>query len=118
MIDNVNGPKAIAEAHNNIWFSAGVHPHEAGREPDATNIDAILTAANHPECVAIGEAGLDYFYDYATPQQQENSFRAQITVARKLDLPIIVHARDADDDMAAILEDEMKRDLFVALCIV
>ena len=74
--------------------------------------DAIREAANHPKCVAIGEAGLDYFYDYATPQQQAESFRAQIAVARELDLPIIVHARDADDDMAAILEDEMEKGAF------
>jgi TatD DNase family protein len=105
-------PKALAEAHNNIWCSVGVHPHEAGSEPDAANIDAILASADHPKCVAIGEAGLDYFYDYASPKQQEDSFRAQIAVARCLDLPIIVHARDADSDVAAILENEMKKGAF------
>ena len=107
-----DAPKALAEAHDNIWCSVGIHPHQASSEPDAANIDAILAAADHPKCVAIGEAGLDYFYDYATPQQQEDSFRAQIEVARQLDLPIIVHARDADDDMAMILEDEMEKGPF------
>ena len=102
-------PKALAEAHDNIWCSVGIHPHEAGSEPDAANIDAILASADHPKCVAIGEAGLDYFYDYASPKQQEDSFRAQIAVARCLDLPIIVHARDADNDVAAILENEMEK---------
>ena len=105
-------PKALAEAHDNIWCSVGIHPHEAGSEPDAANIDAILASADHPKCVAIGEAGLDYFYDYATPKQQEDSFRAQIAVARCLDLPIIVHARDADNDVAAILENEMEKGAF------
>jgi TatD DNase family protein len=105
-------PKALAEAHDNIWCSVGIHPHEAGSEPDAANIDAILASADHPKCVAIGEAGLDYFYDHASPKQQEDSFRAQIAVARCLDLPIIVHARDADNDVAAILENEMEKGAF------
>ena len=105
-------PKALAEAHHNIWCSVGIHPHEASTEPDAANIDAILASADHPKCVAIGEAGLDYFYDYASPKQQETSFRAQISVARSLDLPIIVHARDADSDVAAILENEMGKGAF------
>ena len=111
-LSTADAPKAIAAAHDNVWCSVGIHPHEAGNEPDAASIDAIRAAANHPKCVAIGEAGLDYFYDYATPQQQADSFRAQIAVARELDLPIIVHARDADDDMAAILEDEMEKGAF------
>ena len=105
-------PKALAESYDNIWCSVGIHPHEAGSEPDAANIDAILASADHPKCVAIGEAGLDYFYDYASPKQQEDSFRAQIAVARCLDLPIIVHARDADNDVAAILENEMEKGAF------
>ena len=111
-LSTADAPKAIAAAHDNVWCSVGIHPHEAGNEPDAANVDAIRAAANHPKCVAIGEAGLDYFYDYATPQRQAASFRAQIAVARELDLPIIVHARDADDDMAAILEDEMEKGAF------
>ena len=111
-LSTADAPKAIAAAHDNVWFSVGIHPHEAKNEPDAANTDAIRKAANHPKCVAIGEAGLDYFYDYATPQQQADSFRAQIAVARELDLPIIVHARDADNDMAAILEDEMEKGAF------
>ena len=105
-------PKALAEAHDNIWCSVGIHPHEAGSEPDAANIDAIFASADHPKCVAIGEAGLDYFYDYASPKKQEDSFRAQIAVARCLDLPIIVHAREADNDVAAILENEMEKGSF------
>ena len=104
--------KKIAETFDNVWCSVGVHPHEAGNEADACNIDAIKTAADHPKCVAIGEAGLDYFYDYGRPDQQAASFRAQITAARDMRLPIIVHSRDADDDMAAILEEEMQQGAF------
>ena len=107
-----DAPKTLAESYDNIWCSVGIHPHEAASEPDAANIEAILAAADHPKCVAIGEAGLDYFYGYATPKQQEDSFRAQIAVARQLSLPIIVHARDADDDVATILEDEMEKGAF------
>jgi TatD DNase family protein len=107
-LSTADAPKKIAEAHENIWCSVGIHPHNADSEPDACNIDAIRSAADHPKCVAIGEAGLDYFYDHGHPDRQAASFRAQIAVARQLGLPIIVHARDADDDMAAILEDEMK----------
>ena len=94
-----NAPREIAEAHDNVWFSIGVHPHEAANEPLSCDRDAFLAAANHPKCVAIGEAGLDYFYDYAPREKQAESFRVQIGVARQLGLPIIVHARDADEDV-------------------
>ncbi len=73
---------------------------------------ALVNLASHPKCVAIGEAGLDYFYDYAPRQAQADSFRTQIRAARDLGLPIIVHARDADEDMADILESEMKKGAF------
>ena len=105
-------PRRIAEAHDNVWFSVGVHPHEAGNEEDACNVDAFIKAADHPKCVAIGEAGLDYHYDYAPRDRQAESFRAQITAARELDLPIIVHAREADADIANIIEDEMEKGAF------
>ena len=105
-------PRRIAEAHDNVWFSVGVHPHEAGNEEDACNVDAFIKAADHPKCVAIGEAGLDYHYDYAPRYRQAESFRAQITAARELDLPVIVHAREADADIANIIEDEMGKGAF------
>lgn len=110
-----DGPRQIAEAHDNVWFSVGVHPHEAAREPLACDHDAFALAADHPKCVAIGEAGLDYFYDYAPREQQAQSFRTQIAVARQLGLPVIVHARDADEDMANIIEDEMKKGEFAGV---
>lgn len=108
-LSTADKPKAIAEAHEHIWCSVGIHPHEAENEPLACDVDAITKAANHPKVVAIGEAGLDYFYDNAPRDLQAKSLRAQITVARALGLPIIIHARDADDDMADILEDEYRK---------
>ena len=107
-----DGPRLIAEQHKNIFFSVGIHPHEAANEPDACNETLIHEKAMHPKCVAIGEAGLDYYYDHAPRALQAKSFRAQISVARALDLPIIVHARDADDDVASIIEDEYKKGPF------
>jgi len=85
----IDGPRGIAEANENV-----------------------LEAGAHPKCVAIGEAGLDYHYDYAPRDMQAASFRAQITAARELGLPVIVHAREADDDIADIIEDEMKKGEF------
>ena len=107
-----DAPKKIAETYDNVWCSVGIHPHEAGNEVNACNVNAIKAAADHPKCVAIGEAGLDYYYDYGRPDQPAESFRAQITAAREMTLPIIVHSRDADEDMATILEEEMKRGAF------
>ncbi|MDC3312076.1 TatD family hydrolase [Alphaproteobacteria bacterium] len=101
--------QAIAEKYENVFFSAGIHPHEASSELDACNLNAIIEAATHPKCVAIGEAGLDYFYQYAPRQKQQDSFRVQIEAARKLNLPIIIHSRDADEDMANIIEEEFKK---------
>ena len=108
-LSTADAPKAIAEAHEHIWCSVGIHPHEAENEPLSCDVDAIKKAADHPKCVAIGEAGLDYFYDNAPRERQALSLRAQIQVARELDLPIIIHSRDADEDMAAILEDEYQK---------
>ena len=99
-------PRQLAESHANIWFSVGCHPHEAGREAEACNTGLFIEQARHPKCVAIGECGLDYYYDYAPRDQQAASFRAQIEAARQLDLPVIIHARDADADMIALIEEE------------
>ena len=82
-----DGPQKIAEQHDNVWFSVGVHPHEADNEPQACDLDAFLKAADHPKCVAIGEAGLDYFYDNSPRQAQADSFRVQIEAARRLGVP-------------------------------
>ena len=114
-LSTADRPRRIAESYDNVWFSAGIHPHEAGNEAQACDIDAIMAAADHPRCVAIGEAGLDYHYDYAPRERQAASFRAQITAARQLGLPIIVHAREADQDIAEIIEDEMDKGAFTGV---
>ena len=103
--------KKIAETFDNVWYSVGIHPHEAGNEENACNINAIKAAADHPKCVAIGEAGLDYFMIIVDLINKPPA-RTQIAVARDMRLPIIVHSRDADEDMAVILEDEISRGTF------
>lgn len=111
-LDTAHKPRQLAESYDNIWFSVGIHPHEAEKDPQACDYNALVKLASHDKCVAIGEAGLDYFYDYAPRQAQADSFRTQIRAARDLGLPIIVHARDADEDMADILESEMEKGAF------
>ena len=111
-LDTAHKPRQLAESYDNIWFSVGIHPHEAEKDPRACDYNALVNLASHEKCVAIGEAGLDYFYDYAPRRAQADSFRTQIKAARDLGLPIIVHARDADEDMADILESEMEKGTF------
>jgi TatD DNase family protein len=100
-----DGPRKLAESADNIWFTAGVHPNHAQDQDDFDNLDAYRAAVDHPRCVGIGEAGLDYFYDRADPARQMASFRAQLTVAIETGLPIVIHSRDADEDMADTLEE-------------
>lgn len=97
--------RAIAEAHPEVWCSVGTHPHNAGEE-DGISADELVALSRHPRCVAIGEAGLDYFYDKAPRDAQARGFRTHIEAARRTGLPLVIHARDADADIAAILEDE------------
>ena len=97
--------RAIAEAYPEVWCSVGTHPHNAGEE-DGISADELVALSAHPRCVAIGEAGLDYFYDKAPREAQARGFRTHIEAARRTGLPLVIHARDADADIAAILEDE------------
>jgi TatD DNase family protein len=106
--------RAISERFPNVWHSIGTHPNHAAKEPDVT-LQEVLEAAKHPRCVAIGEAGLDYHYDYAPRDMQESSFRMQIEAARRTKLPLVIHARNADDDMGDILEEEMGKGAFTAV---
>jgi TatD DNase family protein len=103
--------RAIAEADPRIFCSVGTHPHNAAEEPDVT-VDELVALAEHPKVVAIGEAGLDYFYDRSPRPEQAAGFRRHIAAARITGLPLVIHARDADDDIAAILEDETGRGAF------
>ncbi|MER9410282.1 TatD family hydrolase [Mesorhizobium sp. M0589] len=101
----------IAESFDEIYCSVGTHPHNAGEELDVTAEDLVRLSA-HPKVVAIGEAGLDYFYDKAPRHAQAQGFRTHILAARESGLPLVIHSRDADDDMAAILEDETGKGAF------
>lgn len=103
--------RAIAERFEDVFCSVGTHPHNAGEEADVT-LDEILAAADHPKVVAIGEAGLDYHYDTAPRDAQAAGFRRHIEAARRTGLPLVIHARDADDDVAAILEEESGKGAF------
>jgi TatD DNase family protein len=102
--------RAIAEEHAEVWCSVGTHPHNAHEEPEVTTADLVALAA-HPRCVAIGEAGLDYHYpgDYAA---QATGFRRHIAASRETGLPLVIHAREADEDIATILEEETGQGAF------
>lgn len=102
---------AIAERHEGVWCSVGVHPHEAGNE-GLDDPGPLLRWTSHPKVIGVGESGLDYYYDHAPRDRQATSFRAHISAARQSGLPLIVHTRDADDDTAALLEEEMERGRF------
>ena len=102
---------AIAESDPDIWCSVGIHPHQAEEEP-AVSVADLVSRAQNPKVVGIGETGLDYYYDNSPRDVQQASFRTHIAAARETGLPLIVHTRDADDDMADILEDEMGKGAF------
>ena len=106
--------RAIAARYDDIYCSVGIHPHEAGAEPEA-DAERLARLAEHPKVVAIGETGLDYFYDHSPRDAQARSFRAHVGAARLTGLPVIVHTRDADDDTAAILTEEMEKGAFPGL---
>ncbi len=97
--------QGIAEAHANVWCTVGVHPQNAHKAPVPTP-EAIANLASHPKVIGIGESGLDYFYDTAPPDVQQASFRAHIRAARLAGVPLCIHARSADADIAAILREE------------
>jgi TatD DNase family protein len=100
--------QALAEAHGNIWYTVGIHPHNAAETPvPEPEIIAALTA--HPKAIGIGESGLDYFYDKAPRDVQQDNFRVHIRAAQSTGLPLAIHARDADDDVAKILQEERDR---------
>ena len=103
--------RAIADRHEGVFATVGIHPHNAG-ERDAPTVEEILREADHPKVIGIGESGLDYFYDKAPRPMQAESFRAHIAAARVSGLPLVIHSRDADDDMAAILEQEAGQGAF------
>ncbi len=92
----------VAERQDDVWASVGVHPHEADAHPDLGSA-ALVEAADHPRVIAIGECGLDYFYDKSDRQAQRERFEAHIIAARETGLPLVIHTRDAEEDTAEIL---------------
>jgi len=105
---------AIAQRFPDVFCSVGTHPHHAQEEPEVTAADLVARAA-HPKVVAIGEAGLDYHYDFSPRDAQERGFRTHIAAARATGLPLVIHTREADDDTAAILEQETGKGAFPAV---
>jgi len=97
--------KALAERFPEVWGTVGVHPQNVGEAPVAA-VDEIVALADHPRVVGIGESGLDYFYDKAPREVQQQSFRHHIRASQRTGLPLVIHARDADNDIADILSEE------------
>ncbi len=105
---------AIAERFPNVYCSVGTHPHEADEE-DGIPAAELIELTKHPKVVALGEAGLDYFYQHSSREAQERGFRAHIAAARATGLPLVIHTRDADEDCGRILEDEVAKGPFKAV---
>ncbi len=98
----------LAEREPAVWASVGIHPHEADQHGDMTSAK-LVEKARHPDVIGIGETGLDYYYDYSDREQQQACFRQHIAAARESGLPIIVHTRDAEEDTARIMREEMEQ---------
>ena len=105
---------ATATREPDVWASVGIHPHEADQHTDLVR-DVLLEATENPRVIAIGETGLDYYYDHSDRETQRDLFRMHIGVSRETGLPLIIHTRDAEDDTLEILEDELGKGAFSAL---
>ncbi|MFZ1731509.1 MAG: TatD family hydrolase [Bacteroidota bacterium] len=95
---------SIADAFEDIFIAVGIHPHDAGKAPQDF-ADELRRLARHPKVVAIGEIGLDYYYDFCTPAVQHRILHSQLEAARELGLPVILHNRESDDDLVAIVKE-------------
>jgi TatD DNase family protein len=104
-LDEFPGVRSIAEAHDEVWCSVGAHPHEA-KDHAALVPEELIALATHPKVVGIGETGLDFHYDLSPRDIQERVFRTHIAAARATGLPLVIHAREADREVARILEEE------------
>jgi TatD DNase family protein len=113
-VSRIDTYRALAEHHENVFFSVGTHPHYADQELDVT-VDQLVQLSDHPKCVAIGEAGLDYHYDRAPREAQRQGLLTHIAAARITQLPLVIHARSADDDMISVLETETAKGTFPAV---
>lgn len=110
-VENFSTYAGIAERYPNVWCSVGTHPHNADQELHIQTDDLVRLSA-HPRCIAIGEAGLDYFYDNAPREAQATGLRRHIAASRTTGLPLVIHSRAADEDMANILEEESRAGAF------
>jgi len=106
--------KAVAEAHPDVFCTVGTHPHHAHEEAEPT-VEDLVALSRHPKCVGLGEAGLDYHYDRAPREVSQRVFRTHIAAARETGLPLVIHTRDADEDCARVLKEEMGKGAFPAL---
>ena len=113
-VSNFAAVYEVAEDHENIWATAGTHPHEARENPDLT-VATLLDLAAKPKVVGIGECGLDFHYDYSPREIQARVFRTHVAAARESGLPLVVHTREADAEMIEILEEETARGEFTTL---
>src|SRR3954463_6928906 len=104
----------VAEREPDVWASVGIHPHDADAHPDVET-ETLVERAGHPRVIGIGESGLDFYYDHSDRDRQRASFRSHIAAARETGLPIIVHTRDAEEDTAAILEEETGKGRFTGV---
>ncbi len=105
---------ATAEREDDVWASIGIHPHEADAHPDV-DLAKLVKEAEHERVIAIGESGLDYYYDHSDRDRQRQSFRTHIHAARQTGLPLIVHTRDAEEDTANILAEEMEQGAYTGV---
>lgn len=113
-ISRVANIRSIAEANENVYFTVGTHPHHSHEEAEPT-VEDLVQLSCHPKCVGLGEAGLDYHYDQAPREISRRVFLTHIEAARQTGLPLVIHTRDADEDCAAILTEEMGKGRFPAL---
>jgi TatD DNase family protein len=111
-VRKLDGLLALTERYQSVFCSVGTHPNNADEELDISADELVKLAEGHEKIVAIGEAGLDYFYDTQKPEDQQTGFRRHIDAARRTQLPLVIHSRSADDDMASILKEESGKGAF------
>lgn len=97
--------RAVAEKFPNVFCSVGVHPHHSNEDSEQTTTAEIIEKSKHPKVIGIGEAGLDYFYDFSPPEKQKQVFRQHIEACLETGLPLIIHSRDAEDDTIDVIEE-------------
>ncbi|PST20493.1 LuxR family transcriptional regulator [Rhizobium sp. JAB6] len=111
-VRKLDGLLALTQRYPSVFCSVGTHPNSADQELDIQTEDLVRLANKHEKIVAIGEAGLDYFYDTVKPEDQKTGFLRHIAAARETKLPLVIHSRSADEDMAAILTEETGKGAF------